>query len=54
MSDTKPKVVYSSSPDDEMIIFLHNWARQLDNDYIRKVADRFSELAKDKKNLSRT
>lgn len=41
----KPRLVYSSSSDDEMIIFLHDWARSLDNEYIRRVADRFSELS---------
>jgi len=38
-------LVYSSSSDDEMVIFLHDWARSLDNEYIRRVADRFSELS---------
>jgi hypothetical protein len=28
-----------------MVIFLHNWARSLDNEYIRRVADRLSELS---------
>ena len=51
--EKKPRTVYSTSPDDEMIIFLHDWARSLDNMYIRKIADRFSELVHDKKNLSR-
>jgi len=41
----KPRLVYSSSSDDEMVIFLHDWARSLDNEYIRRVADRFSELS---------
>jgi hypothetical protein len=47
----KPRIVYTASSDDEMIIFLHDWARSLDNDYIRRVADRFSELASNSKRL---
>ena len=52
--EKKPRVVYSSSPDDEMIIFLHDWARSLENEYIRRVADRFSELAQNEKKLKKS
>ena len=51
--EKKPRVVYSSSPDDEMIIFLHDWARSLENEYIRRVADRFSELAQNEKKVEK-
>lgn len=36
------KVVES---DDEMVIFLHDLASKENNDFIRRIADRLSELA---------
>lgn len=36
--------------DKDMVIWLHDKARQTNNDYYRKVADRLNELAKEKIN----
>jgi len=40
---------HTASSDEEMVIFLHDWARSLQNDYLRRVADRFSELSSNSK-----